>query len=87
MKMTSFDGCSQVGHNNRCWDECQYWNYREHRLNYWNIPDYPNILHLTNESVTQNLGETIRQVSNFLGVNVSDENLNKLAEHLQFEKN
>lgn len=60
--------------------------YREHRLNYWNIPDYSNILYLTYESVTSDIDNAIRDVASFLGVAVSDENFLKLKEHLRFDK-
>lgn len=59
--------------------------YREHRLNFWNISEYPNILYLTFESVTSNIDDAIRKVSEFLGVTVSNENFQKLKEHLKFD--
>lgn len=60
--------------------------YREHRLNYWNIPDYPNILYLTYESMTSNTDEAIEKVAQFLEVKVSGENFEKLKDHLSFDK-
>jgi Sulfotransferase domain len=67
-------------------DECIFCPYREHRLNYWKILDYPHILYLTYESMISNIDEAIRKVSNFLGVTVSDENFLKLKQHLSFDK-
>lgn len=67
-------------------DKCFLTPYREHRLSYWNIPDYPNILYLTYESVTSNIDEAIKEVAQFLEVKVSDENFAKLKDHLSFDK-
>jgi hypothetical protein len=67
-------------------DQVIYSPYREHRLNFWNIPDYQNILYLTYEFVTSNINETIQKVSKFLNVDISDENFLKLKVHLRFEK-
>lgn len=67
-------------------DQHIYCPYREHRLNFWNIPDYTNILYLTYESVTSNIDDAIKKVSDFLGVSVSDENFQKLKLHLRFDK-
>lgn len=62
-----------------------YTPYREHLLNYVNVPDYPNILYLTYEWVTQNMDEAIRKVVKFLGKEMSTENFNLLREHMKFD--
>lgn len=67
-------------------DEYSLCPYREYCLNYWNIPNYPNILHLTYESTTSNIDVAINKVAHFLGVTISDENFLKLKNHLQFDK-
>ena len=64
-----------------------FWGpYREHRLNYWNIPNYENILYLTYEDITTGIDSAIRSVAKFLNVDISDENFAKLKEHLRFDK-
>lgn len=60
--------------------------YREHRLNYWNIPDYPKILYLTYELITLDIDAAIRKVSDFLEVSISNDNFEKLKDHLKFDK-
>lgn len=66
-------------------EKCMMGPYREHRVNYWNIPDYPNILYLTYESMTADMDAAIDKVANFLGVTVSEQNKRKLKEHLRFD--
>ncbi|KAL7028354.1 hypothetical protein ACKWTF_005811 [Chironomus riparius] len=66
-------------------DKVLFTPYREHYLNYINLPDYPNIMYLTYEWVTQNMDETIHKVTKFLGKEISDENFKLLKEHMSFE--
>lgn len=67
-------------------DECMYCPYRDHRLNYWNIPEYPNILYLTYEGITANMDETIKEVAKFLGVTLDEEHCQKLMHYFRFDK-
>ncbi|XP_070509000.1 luciferin sulfotransferase-like [Chironomus tepperi] len=60
--------------------------YREHVLDFLNIPDYENILYLTYESVTGDMDSNIDKVARFLGKEVSEENKEKLKDHLNFKK-
>ncbi|KAG5669593.1 hypothetical protein PVAND_017480 [Polypedilum vanderplanki] len=57
--------------------------YREHTLDYMNIPDYPNRLNLTYEWVNANIDEAILKIAKFLGKEVSDENLKLLKDHVE----
>ena len=66
-------------------DSVPYTPYREHYLNYINLPDYPNILYLTYEYITQNMDETIYRVAKFLGKDISNENFELLKEHMRFD--
>lgn len=59
--------------------------FREHRLDYWNLPDYENILYVTYEEVMKDFAVAVKKVSEFLGKNVSDENLERIREHLRFD--
>jgi hypothetical protein len=59
--------------------------YREHCMNYFNIPNYSNIIFLTYEWVVENIEEAIRRVARFLEKDVSHENMIKLKEHLKFD--
>lgn len=67
-------------------DEGLYCPYRAHRLNCWNILDYPNILYLTYEGITANMDETIKETAKFLGITLDEENFKKRMEHLHFDK-
>ena len=60
--------------------------YREHVLDFLNIPYYGNIMYLTYEAVTGNMEFYIDKVVAFLGKTVSDENKAKLMDHLNFKK-
>lgn len=66
-------------------DKVIYAPYREHCKNFLELQNYPNILFLTYEWVTSNLEAAIRRVAEFLGKEISNENLSKLMEHLQFD--
>lgn len=66
-------------------DKVPFGPYREHLLNFTNIPDYPNILYLTYEYVTQNMDESMLKVTKFLGKEISMENLKLLREHMKFD--
>lgn len=66
-------------------DKVIFTPYRQHYLNYKNLPGYRNILYLTYEWVTQNMDEAIRLVVEFLGKEISDENFEILREHMKFD--
>lgn len=66
-------------------DQLIFCPYREFRLNFLNIPDYPNILYMTYEAMTSNIDEAIQKVADFLGVKVSQENLRELKTYLRFD--
>lgn len=67
--------------NDRMW----YAPYREYLKNFDTLRDKPNVLFLIYEEATVNKEETIRKVAKFLGKEVSDENVKKLAAHLDFK--
>ncbi|KAG5669540.1 hypothetical protein PVAND_017427 [Polypedilum vanderplanki] len=66
-------------------DKIVFCPYREHCIDFWNIPEKDNILYLTYEWVNQNIAETILKVVKFLGKEISEENLKLLKEHLKIE--
>lgn len=66
-------------------DEAVFGPYREHCIDFWNIPDYEEKLILTYESVVGKIDETIAKVAEFLGKEVSEENFGLLKEHLKFD--
>lgn len=59
--------------------------FREHRIDFWNLKEYENILYLTYEDVVSDMDFAIRQVAHFLGKTVSDDDVQKLKEHLKFD--
>ena len=59
--------------------------FKDHRENYWQIKNYPNILYLTYEDVTQKADAIIEEVASFLGKTISVVQKQKLKEHLKFE--
>jgi sulfotransferase len=60
--------------------------YREHILNWINLPDYDNILYLTYEEQVSDMSGTIRKVAGFLGKELSDGQVEELKDHLSFDK-
>lgn len=60
--------------------------YREHVLNYKNLPDYENILHWTYEQLISDMEGSIRKMVQFLGKTITDEQLMQLKNYLQFDK-
>lgn len=67
-------------------DTIWYGPYREHSLNYENLPDYDNIFHWTYEQLIADMDGSIRAFAAFLGKTISDEQVAKLKEHLAFDK-
>ena len=61
--------------------------YRDHILNYRNYmaQNYENIEFFTYEWVTGNIEEAIKKAAKFLGKEVSEENMEKVKEHLKFD--
>ena len=66
-------------------DGIMYAPYREYVWNYLNLPDYENILYLTDEEMSADLDGTIQKVGKFLGKIVSNENAEKIKDYLKFE--
>jgi hypothetical protein len=66
-------------------DKTAFSPYREHCLDFWNIPGGEQVLFLTYEWVTANVDEAIENVARFLGKTVDKENFKKLKEHLRFD--
>ena len=67
-------------------DNIIYCPYRENLLNLLNLPDYKNILYLTYEDMSADLDGAIQKVGKFLEKTVSDENVVKIKDYLNFEK-
>ncbi|KAL7018258.1 hypothetical protein ACKWTF_010693 [Chironomus riparius] len=67
-------------------DTIQYGPYRETVHNYLNIPNYENIIYITYETMHADLDGTIMKISKFLEKPIFFDNLQKLKDHLSFEK-
>ena len=62
----------------------------EHMIEAWNLRHHPNLCFLFYEDMKRDLRAQIRKVSTFLGKEYSDEQVDKLADHLHidnFKKN
>lgn len=55
-------------------------------MSYWSMKHLPNILFLKYEDMKKDLSKTIQKVSEFLERPMNDEQVEKLTEHLSFEK-
>jgi Sulfotransferase domain len=67
-------------------DKVLYGPYREHLLNWQNLPDYENIIYLTYEEVVADKRAVLKKLAGFLGKSMSDEQMAKAEEYLSFEK-
>ena len=62
----------------------------EHMIEAWNLRHHPNMCFIFYEDMKKDLKSQIRKVATFLGKSYSDEQVDKLAEHLHidnFKKN
>ena len=66
-------------------DALMYTPYREYIWNYLNLPGYENILYLTYEAMSADLEGTIQKVADFLGKELTKENMDKIKEYLKFD--
>lgn len=68
-------------------DTCIYAPYHSHVSDFWNMRNEENILFLTYEEMTKNLRDVIQRTTQFLASKpLNDEQINKLADHLSFDK-
>ena len=66
-------------------DQVLFSPFREHRVDYWNIRNYENILFITYEEMIRDIDASILKVGNFLGKTITNENFTKLKNHLTFD--
>ncbi|KYM97385.1 PREDICTED: estrogen sulfotransferase-like [Cyphomyrmex costatus] len=59
--------------------------YWDHLKEAWNLRNSPNLLFLFYEEVTYNFPKAIKKVAKFLGKTYTDEEINKVANHLNVE--
>ena len=62
-----------------------YGPYNDHVLDFWKIRDQPNILFLFYEDMKRNLKQEVKKSMKFLDKNYSEEEIDKLCDHLSFE--
>ncbi|XP_070498420.1 luciferin sulfotransferase-like [Chironomus tepperi] len=66
-------------------DLVPYAPINEHIIDFWKIRDQPNILFLFFEDMKRNLEQEVKKTMKFLGKNYSQEEIDKLCQHLSFE--
>lgn len=66
-------------------DEAWFCPYRQHVMNYRNLPNSGNIFYMTYEELVSDMEGWIRKLASFLKKDVTDEKVEKLREHLRFE--
>ncbi|XP_043204618.1 sulfotransferase 1A1-like [Amphibalanus amphitrite] len=59
--------------------------YIEHMIEAWNLRHHPNLCFLFYEDMKKDMKTEIRKVVKFLGKDFTDEQVDKLAEHLHFD--
>ena len=62
-----------------------YAPFNDHILEFWKIRDQPNILVLFYEDMKRNLKQEVKKAMKFLNKNYSEEEIDKLCQHLSFE--
>lgn len=66
-------------------DQVIYAPFNDHVLDFWNIRDEPNILFLFYEDMKMNMVKVVEQAMKFLGKNYSQEQIDKLCQHLSVD--
>ncbi|CAH2240194.1 jg1759 [Pararge aegeria aegeria] len=66
-------------------DNISFGPYFEHVLEAWKKRNHPNMLFLFYEEITKDLPRSIQRVANFFGKTISDDQVNKLADHMDFD--
>lgn len=59
--------------------------FREHRIDFWNLENYENILYLTYEDVVRDMDFAIKRVTSFLGKTIGEDEVQGLKQHLKFD--
>lgn len=59
--------------------------FREHRIDFWNLENYENILYLTYENVVRDMDFAIKRVTSFLGKTIGEDEVQGLKQHLKFD--
>lgn len=62
-----------------------YAPYNEHVLDFWKIRNQPNVLFLFFEDMKRNMRGVVRKAMKFFDKNFSDEQIEKLCNHLSIE--
>ncbi|CAG9801248.1 unnamed protein product [Chironomus riparius] len=66
-------------------DLVPYSPINEHIIDFWSIKDEPNILFLFFEDMKKNLDQEVKRAMQFFGKDFSQEQIDKLCQHLSFE--
>jgi len=66
-------------------DLVPYSPMNDHVIDFWKIRDEPNILFLFFEYMKRNLDHEVKRAMKFLGKSYSQEEIDKLCQHLSFE--
>lgn len=59
--------------------------FREHRLDFWKMKDYDNVLFITFEELVGDTEKCIRKICDFLGKTITAENMQQLKEHIKLD--
>ncbi|KAF2886189.1 hypothetical protein ILUMI_19984 [Ignelater luminosus] len=66
-------------------DKVLYGSYWKHIFGYWNLRDSPNVLIIRYEDMKANLPSVIKKVAKFLGKELTEEQIELLTKHLNFQ--
>lgn len=67
-------------------DQVIYAPFNEHILDFWSLRHEPNILFLFYEDMKSNTDKVVKQTAKFLGKSFTQQQIDKLCEHLSVDK-
>jgi hypothetical protein len=86
LKCASYKGTIRDMFHDLVNDDISYLPYAQHILEYWKKRNDENVLYLTYEALHKDMIGNIKNISEFLGKSLTEEQMQQIAEHCSFNK-